>query len=276
MILAKNRLNAAWAFHQSGDLDTAESIYRTVVRDFPKKAEAWIYLGMSLNDQCRFEEALAAYGRALRLAPENPSALTNSGLTLAMLNRHEQALGNHRKAITIDPEFARAHTNLAIELLRLGQMRSGWEGYEWRTQTAIFSPPDCKEPFWCGEDLTGKHILVHGEQGLGDEVQTARYISCLANHAAQITLTANEKLIPLFKRSLSACSIIERGTEKNALPRPADYQVCAFNLPRHYGFGCSKAYIEPDVSNRKLWASDLACLPGMKIGINWTGNSQNP
>ena len=272
MILANNRLNAACEFHQQGDLDTAETIYRTVIRDFPKKTEAWVYLGISLNDQGRFEEALAAYERALRLSPGSTSALTNSGLTLAMLGQHEKALENHKKAIEIDPEFARGHTNLGIQQLRMGNTEAGWRNYQWRTKTAIFSPPSCTAPFWKGEDLLNKHLLIHGEQGLGDEVQTARYVRDVTKLAGTVTLSADRKLVPLFRRSLQNCTIVERGSK---LPS-VDYQICSFSLPQHFGVGFTGAYLQGDPLDQTDWLTAMTQLPGLKIGLNWTGNVQNP
>ena len=272
MILAKNRLQAAWKFHQNGDLDTAEAIYRTVIRDFPKSADAWTYFGMVLNDQCRFEEALAAYDRALAQSPKNKSALTNSGLSLAMTGQHEQALRRHQQAIAIDPKFARGRTNLGIQLLRMGDTDAGWKAYADRTQTAVFSPPNCKLPFWRGENLKDSHLIIHGEQGLGDEVQTFRYLQNASKLAHKVTLSADGKLLPLFRRSAHNVSFVDRGS---SLP-DADFQVCAFDLPDHFGFGENTPYLTPDPASRSRWESHFAAISSCKIGINWTGNNQNP
>ena len=280
MILAKNRLAAGWECQQRGDLDNAQAIYRSVIRDFPSKPEPWIYLGMCLNDQTHYHEALAAYQRALAKVPENENALVNRGVTLGMLGRHEEAINSHLEAISLMPNHARAHTNLGIELLRdcmqedpeSAKWQKAWSEYRWRIKTAVFTPPNYLAPFWQGEALAGKQLIVHGEQGLGDEIQNSRYIKNLMQQAARITLSADRKLIPLFKRSFPGVNVIVRG---ETLP-DADYQVCGFNLPIYFGHGQSKPYLQIDPRNQRKWASDLAHLNGPKIGVCWTGNPQNP
>lgn len=272
MILAKNRLAAGWRFHQQGKLPQAEIIYRSVLRDFPKRADAWVYLGMVLNDREHYHEALAAYEHALAIEPENASAWTNRGNTLGLLSRHIDALASHKKALALSPSFARGHTNLGVQLLRMGDMSAGWQEYDWRLKTAIFSPPECGIPFWKNESLHGKHILIHGEQGLGDEIQTARYAIVLAKQQAQVTLTASPKLIPLLSRSLPGCEVIPRG---GPLPL-ADYQICGFSLVSKLGVGRASSYLVADPKLSAAWAADLLQFNGLKVGICWTGNSENP
>ena len=36
-----------------------------------------------------------------------------------------------------------------------------------------------RKPIWNGEDLDGKHILVHPEQGLGDTIMACRFVKFL-------------------------------------------------------------------------------------------------
>ena len=280
MILAKNRLAAGWECQQRGELDNAQAIYRSVIRDFPSKPEPWIYLGMCLNDQTHYHEALAAYQRALVKVPDNENALVNRGVTLGMLGRYQDAINSHLEAISLMPNHARAHTNLGIELLRACQSeeresakwQKAWSEYRWRIKTAVFTPPNYLAPFWQGEALAGKHLIIHGEQGLGDEIQTSRYVNELRRQAKKITLAADRKLNSLFIRSFPDIDVVERG---ESLP-DADYQVCAFNLPLYFGHGQAQPYLSADPHNRRKWASDLANMQGPKIGICWTGNPQNP
>lgn len=272
MIIIKNRLNAGWACHKNGELDQAEAIYRSVLHTKPKHANAWVYFGMVLNDQGRYDEALAAYERALAVDPDNQSAWTNRGNTLGMLGRGLAARESHQKALALAPKYARAHTNLGVELLRAGEFATGWREYEWRLNTAVFSPPDCSLPFWTGESLKNKHLLIHGEQGLGDEIQTARYLAQVAEQGGHATLAADQKLHDIFSRSFPQANIVFRGGQ---LP-VADYQVCGLSLPQHFNFDPSERYLVPDTKKQLAWRADLRRLPGMKVGISWCGNPQNP
>src|SRR5207302_10344597 len=65
----------ALSFQQSGDLDQAERLYRTL----PAFPEAWNNLGVILENRGRHEDAKDAFSRALRLDPDLAEAQLNDG-----------------------------------------------------------------------------------------------------------------------------------------------------------------------------------------------------
>ena len=73
---------------------------------------------------------------------------------------------------------------------------------------------------WNVSDLSGKRILVIGENGVGDEVLTACCLRQLAQHCQQVIWRCNPKLQGLFSRSFSDVELI-----KEADGDPADVQV---------------------------------------------------
>src|SRR5690606_38998450 len=98
------------------------------------------------------------------------STHSNMGNSLQSLGRFEESIASYRRALALDPSMAAAHWNLAMALLRSGNFREGWQEYEWRgaaNETKLDVYP--QEP-WDGSPLTGKTILVHAEQGIGDEI----------------------------------------------------------------------------------------------------------
>jgi Flp pilus assembly protein TadD len=52
-----------------GDFQAAERLYREAMRLSPKKVDWPVGLGLTLERQARFEEALAAYRKAAELSP---------------------------------------------------------------------------------------------------------------------------------------------------------------------------------------------------------------
>src|SRR5262249_19934202 len=61
-----------------------------------------------------------------------------------------------------------------------------------------------KAPLWRGQALSGKRLLVVGEQGLGDEFMFANILPDLAKAvgaAAKLQIAVDPRLIPLFQRS---------------------------------------------------------------------------
>ena len=63
--------------------------------------------GRRLKSEGRFEEAIAAFGRALEREPQNGALMTDVGLCLLELGRREEAAKVLGTAIRIDPHSAR-------------------------------------------------------------------------------------------------------------------------------------------------------------------------
>ena len=106
----------------------------------------------------------------------------------------------------LQPEHPDARWNLALLHLQRGDYRNGWPLYESRhdprRQTAeVFLPP-VNTPMWRGESLAGKHLLIWHEQGMGDEIQFARFIPQLRARFAvdRITLFCKSPLQRLLRR----------------------------------------------------------------------------
>jgi tetratricopeptide (TPR) repeat protein len=53
-------------------------------------------------------------------------------------------------------------------------------------------------PEWEGEDLEGKHILIHQDQGDGDTIQFCRFLPELGRRAGRLTLAVPRRLIDLL------------------------------------------------------------------------------
>ena len=125
----------------------------------------------------RLEEAIASYDRALAIKPDYTATYTNRGTALSELNCVDEAIASHDKAIALQPNLALPHFNRSLLLLLKGNYIGGWEEYEWRFSAGM----ECtySRRFQClqwlgADDLTGKTIFVHAEQGYGDTIQFLR------------------------------------------------------------------------------------------------------
>lgn len=112
---------AAQAFHQAGNLDEAERIYRKLHAQQPDDPAALHYLGV-----CRYQrgdyQAAAEYIRAaLDRSPHEAMANNNLGLVYKELNQLPAALEYFNQAIVDDPNNAIGYNNRGLVLHDLGR-----------------------------------------------------------------------------------------------------------------------------------------------------------
>jgi len=120
---ADDDADAAFAQAQSaedaGDLATAESRYRRVMKVDPDDASAAFNLGNLLRGQQRVVEAEAAYRSAVKADPTFAAAWHNLADLLDEGGRLAEAVDCQRRALDADPRYADAMFNMALFLQRL-------------------------------------------------------------------------------------------------------------------------------------------------------------
>jgi tetratricopeptide (TPR) repeat protein len=242
----------------------------------PDYAEAHSNRGNALTDLKRYEEALASYDRAIALKPDYAEAYGNRGVMLFEMRRMEEALADYDRAIALKPDYAEAHYNRAMHSLTQGDYARGWAQYEWRWRTTQFEEAvrDLAAPLWLGrEDLRGRTILLHAEQGLGDTLQFCRYVPQVAARGATVVLEVQAGLERLLARLEGVDRIVTRG---QALP-PHDFHTPLVSLPLALGAGPDgdlRPYLEPDPEQAAAWAARLAGTGGLRVGLCWAGGSR--
>ena len=171
--VARKDLKAAWEWLAKAQPREAEH------------PEAVNMYGILLHNEGRFVEAVAAFECAEALGSKQ--AVSNRGNSLLDLGRMGEALIAHRRAAEADPVSPGMTYNLALTQLRLGEWTEGWRNYEarWRfrevhRQPRIYNRPRLTREMLLGEDLRGRRVLLHAEQGLGDTIQFCRYATLVA------------------------------------------------------------------------------------------------
>jgi hypothetical protein len=127
---------------------------------------------------------------------------------------------------------------------------------------------------WEGEDLAGKSILVHCEQGLGDSLQFIRYLAPLARMAGSATVITYPPLANLF-RSIPGVEVTT-AYDGSAF----DHHVPLMCLPRLFGttletIPAQTPYLAADAEKVERWAERLSHLGArIKVGLVWAGESR--
>ncbi len=188
-------------------------------------------------------------------------------------------MASYRKALTIEPDYAPAHWNESLCRLLIGDFERGWKKYEWRWKCDqdLLATRNFSQPLWLGrEDLTGKTILLHAEQGLGDTIQFARYAQAVAQKCAKVILEVQPSLRSLLSEISGAYKVLSRGE-----PLPEfDFHCPLLSLPLAFNtrletIPATIPYLGARAAVVKRWEDNLGKRDVPRVGIVWSGLSTN-
>ena len=108
-------------YHQSGQFDRAQEMYRQILAAEPQNVDVLNLLGAACINLGQLDAAATHLAEALRLNPNHPAALDNQGVLLANQRRFAEAVTAFARAATLNPQHAQTQLNLANALLRNGQ-----------------------------------------------------------------------------------------------------------------------------------------------------------
>ncbi len=176
----------------------------------------------------------------------------------------ETAEGAYRRALAMRPDNAPVQANLGLLLLSVGRYAEGWPLYEARRALGGPDiPPPAGVPMWRGEPVAGESLLIWPEQGLGDEIQMARFAPVLRDMGARVTLACSPLLLRLFR------SLKVQLAANDARPRRTRLCVMAMSLP-----GLLGATLETLPPAPYLRAPAAQKTGG--VGFVWKGNPEHP
>jgi tetratricopeptide (TPR) repeat protein len=277
---AELHFNLGLIHGECGDKQFAEEAVREALELDPNLYLARNYWGILLEKRGQAAEAEACYRQVILQAPDFAEAYNNLANLLMGRLELKPAEELYRRAIELKTDFAEAHHNLGLLLLLTERYEEGWSGYRWRWNT-----PDGKphvrafdRPEWQGQDLVGKRLLVHAEQGFGDTIQFVRYMSKLAQSGATVIFESPPALVRVLQGVPGIDMLFKRGE-----PIPEyDWHVPLLNIPGLVGT-CAHSILSSIpylVAERELvskWSERLAvCDPTKyRVGIVWAGNPKH-
>jgi tetratricopeptide (TPR) repeat protein len=307
------RFDLACAVQRLGRIDEATRLLEYVLAREPDRVEALNNLGSARGNQGRHDEAAALIERALRHQPDHPGALCNYGIVryeqgrideavalaeralggnpdlaeawnlLANLRREQgrypAALECYARALAIDPGFAAARLNDGICRLAMGDFARGWRGYEWRgairPDTGVAG--DLGIPRWTGaEDIRGRTLFLHAEQGLGDTIQFSRYALILSRMGAVTILKVPRALVALLAGVPGIGRVLGPGDAVPAL----DFECPLLSLPAALGtrletIPSATVYLQAKPDRLAAWTGRLGPRLKPRIGLAWSGNPRH-
>ena len=294
----------------------------------PFNAEAWYNLGIFEAERRHLDAALRSYIRAVQLEPLFTAALGNGCELLRRFDRFEEALDWADRQVRLGRGDWAAHLNRAISLLNLRRLDEAddafrhaqglagdrpivpWETFALRLHQRRFAAAwDCFEqrfacgelngvfaypfpqPRWHGEPLDGRSILIHNEQGLGDQIMFACTLPEIIAEARSTTLVVAPELATLFSASFPSARVLSAVMGRHAGDHPEppwlsalqdiDYQapigsLMALRRASAESFSGARAYLRPSDMARQAWRYRLdqgaSKQRPLQIGLCWASN----
>jgi hypothetical protein len=164
--------------------------------------------------------------------------------------------------------------NHALALLMEGDYEAGWQAHEVRRRSGVLVPQarTFAVPEWRGEELKGRTLLLHAEQGLGDTLQFVRFVHDLQGRDVSIVIECQRPLAGLL-RSLGSVRVVAEGD-----PLPAfDLHLPLMSLPYVLGtrldtIPAAVPYLAADPQKVARWKARIGDSTDLAVGVVWSGN----
>lgn len=311
------QIEALAVLHTEGPAVAYEKL-RYLLQLYPDDAQGWFNAGIVAGRLKRPGQAVLHYRQALRLRPDHPDTIWNLSELLRLDEQYEETLDlleklepnrtfahegdfYHRKAVTLAGLGRLAQASdyfekaLAVEttnppltsweyssvLLAREEFALGWEHYEQRGNCQGLNGitmPRVALPAWDGDSLDGRTLLIHGEQGLGDEIL---FSSMVNDIEGDLILACKQPLLRLFGQSFEGKEVIGLPESDGALraSRAPDVQLPVGSLGKYFRRNASDfAEVRPWLSSDPVDVEQMRerlerMVPGiarnLKVGIAW-------
>jgi len=268
------------------DWALVESATALLLAQNPADANALVWRAAAVQYRDDFTTAEQLLREAVRVVAGNPVALHKLALCVKEQSRFAEAEALLRQVLASSPENAHAWFDLSELEIRNGRFAEGWAHYESRNAFAgelnnAQQALAAISAHWQGEPLTGKTLVVYGEQGNGDCLWAVRFLPLLAERARReggtVIFGHDGPLRHLFERTLPADLRLETSLETQP-----DFHCGLMSLPLRLGIvdasGWGAPYLSADLQHVQVWRDRVeACIAGKpggnrKVGLVWNGN----
>ena len=187
-----------------------------------------------------------------------------------------EALALLRRLYSKHPGNPNIRFDLSLALLSRADWSAAWPHYEQRFSivNSSYCVPAGIRPVNSELHPKGRHVLVFGEQGIGDTVMMASVLPDLLDAAASVVLFVQPRLAELFSYSFPGLEVVSAISEDQFLKFDSCYGMGT--LPRFFRPSTSScpgdSYLSVDHVRIDAWKQKLAEFgAGLKVGVAWRG-----
>jgi len=134
-------LRMALTYHQSGQLQKADSIYHQILKENPNHPDALNLSGLIAHQTGNNVKAADLINKAILNNPKNPDYYYNLGIVLSTLGQWKEAIQAYRQTLCKEPDYFEALNNLGNILREHGNTENAIKIYN----KALTLKPDCAE-----------------------------------------------------------------------------------------------------------------------------------
>lgn len=256
-------------------------------RKAPDFGEAWQNLAMCHRAAQDISKADECLKEAERLLPGIADVPGNRAAIRINQGRPAEVVHFADRALAIEPDNASARWNKALALLEMQKFDTdAWDLHEARlsgmlernTARRNYHGPDGQTPDWDGKSKG--FLVIHGEQGLGDEIMFASCIPDAIETGCDILFEPCPRMAKLFERSFPDIRVVGTHAVDGSdwlAGRLPDFKIAVGSLPKYFrrslkAFPKQGAILKPDPKKAEHWKDRLRAIgPRRKIGIGWQG-----
>jgi len=286
---AQSRLGHALV--RAGRISEGQRVFaaaNAVLQETPKSRQAFeIGVGNALRKAGDVVGAMAAYERGMLIDGESAEIFHNMAEIASDTDRIGTAIALEEKAVALQPDDGRFIYNLGLFQLKHGRLAEGWDKFEQRFYEAgsdiktfkkrLPAPP----PYWNGENLRGRRILLWREQGLGDEIMCASMIPDVIAQGAACRVMCSPRLAAVLQRSFPGIETVAFGSDLAEAGRDCDFQLPIGSLGRFFRrdfaqFPKHAGYLKADPAKSAALRGKYQALAGPKriVGVSWRSRNE--
>lgn len=168
--------------------------------------------------------------------------------------------------------------NLGAHYMRNGDFKKGMNYLSlgrklriWGSYTHNFPIPE-----WTGQEAVGKHVLIIGEGGIGDEIINARFVKHFNDRGMKASFASCHKMDSIFSRMpFEVTQNYQKFTTDIPTIADYDYWAPAMNLPKalkvDFADLWSVPYLTVNTEYDTKW-KEIIDSTSFKVGLRWSGN----
>ena len=252
--------NLGLALYEQGRLDEAGDCYRRALQLRPDAFNAQMNLGIVLSDQGKLDVAMEWFLTAQKLQPNSIEILQNLAMNLGRQGRSPEAielLRTNPAPATRPRRDSRESGVCACSVPATTNAAGESTNGDWKSD----KHPGYRinRPLWNGEDIHDRTILLHTEQGFGDNLQFIRFAALVKKRAGFVLALCQTPLLKLIAR----CNGVDMAVEGSSYQPNCDVHAPFLSLPAIFGttldtLPAQVPYLVTDKVLVDHWGAELA------------------